>query len=72
MRKYQKGFTLIELFVVIFAVGGAIGWVWNIVKIFGLLHTVHGMNDAGFVMLVVRIIGAIVVPFGAVMGYIPN
>lgn len=54
--------TLIIYFVVM--VAGIIGWVLNLVKIFGSdFSDITGL-------LVLRIIGAFVAPLGAVLGYI--
>lgn len=67
MRKWQEGFTASELFIVVWlliAAAGFVGWVLNIVD---LAH----MDFAHITgMLVIRAIGIVVAPLGAVMGYV--
>lgn len=67
MRKWQEGWTAGELLIVVWAMillVGALGWVLNIVD---LAH----MNFAHITgMLVIRAIGIVVAPLGAVMGYV--
>ena len=67
MKKLQRGFTAPELMFAVFgllAVVGLGGWVANIVKLVGM--------DFGHVtgMLVVRAIGIVAAPLGAVMGFL--
>ena len=66
MKKFQRGFTLPELFVVgwlavVVALAG--GWIANIVKMIGMnFDVISGM-------LVARIVGIFVAPMGGVLGY---
>jgi len=53
-------FGLFSLLVILVA---GVGWVWNIVKIFGLWAAPIGTE------LVVRLVGVVVAPLGAVAGY---
>jgi prepilin-type N-terminal cleavage/methylation domain-containing protein len=62
--KYQKGFTAIELLVVLFVLLGGIGWVWNIVKI------VQSGFDVITGLFIARCIGVFVAPLGAILGYL--
>ncbi len=62
----QRGYTIVELVWVVLLVAGAVGWVWNIVRIVG-----H-MSDPITGLFVVRCIGVFVAPVGAVLGYIPS
>jgi hypothetical protein len=64
MKSKQQGFTLFELIFVILWIVGAYGWVSNIIK---LADTV---NDTVTGLVIVRAIGIIVPPLGAVMGFI--
>jgi len=60
----QRGFTIIEVIFALVAVLGFGGWVANIVKLVGMdFAAITGM-------LIVRAIGIIVAPLGAVMGYL--
>lgn len=62
--KNQKGFTIVELLYVLVVILGAIGWIWNIVKIAGSSFSeITGM-------LVLRIVGIFVAPLGAILGYL--
>ena len=73
MRKNQKGYTIIELSIVILFIVGAIGWIWNIVKIVGMTHTMTGgFNDPHILMFIFRCIGVIAAPLGCILGYIPT
>lgn len=62
----QKGFTAVEMIWVVYGslfVAGVIGWVLNIIDIVGSdFSAVDGI-------LILRIIGVIVAPLGAVLGY---
>lgn len=62
--KHERGFTSVELFVVLVFLFGGVGWVWNIVKIAG--------SDFAQItgMLILRIVGVFLAPLGAVLGYI--
>ena len=60
----QRGFTIIELFVVLLILGGFIGWVLNIVKI------VQTGFDVITGMFIARCIGVFVAPLGAVLGFL--
>lgn len=59
-----RGFISGELLAVVLILGGAIGWIWNIVKIVGTGF------DAFNGMLIARCIGVFVAPLGAVLGYL--
>lgn len=60
----QKGFTVVEFFVLVIWLAGIWGWVWNIVKIAGAnFSDITGL-------LVLRIIGVFVAPLGAVLGFL--
>ena len=37
----QRGFTILELSIVLLAVVGSAGWIWNIVKIVQSLSLIH-------------------------------
>lgn len=62
--KRQHGFTTGELVIVLLLLVGGGGWIANIVKLAGM--------DFGAVtgMLVIRAIGIVVAPLGAVMGFL--
>jgi hypothetical protein len=67
MKSLQRGWTLIEgasVFVLVLILGGVGGWIANIVKLVGM--------DFGAItgMLIVRAIGIVVPPLGAVMGFL--
>ena len=59
----QRGFTIIEISIVLFVLIGGAGWIWNIAKI------VHSSFDVITGMFVARCIGVFVAPLGAVLGY---
>jgi hypothetical protein len=65
--KAQKGFTINELLGVLFfvgiALGGAIGWVWNILKLMDMTF------DPITGLAIVRIVGIFIPPLGAIAGY---
>jgi hypothetical protein len=67
MKKFQRGYTAVELFTVgigVLVIVGVGGWIANIVKLVG-------MDFGAFTgMLVVRAIGIFLPPLGAVMGFI--
>lgn len=60
MDGFKIGFGL---FVIILWAVGLVGWIWNIVKIFGLWGAAIGTE------LVIRLVGVIVAPLGAIAGY---
>lgn len=60
----QKGFTSVELVILVVVLLGAGGWIANIVKI------VNTGFDVFTGLLVARCIGVFVAPVGAVLGYI--
>lgn len=62
--KFQRGFTIIELLVVLLILVVGTGWIWNIVKI------VQSGFDVITGMLIARCIGVFVVPLGAVLGFL--
>jgi hypothetical protein len=43
---------------------GAVGWIWNIVKIVG------SIADPITAMLIVRCVGVFLVPLGAILGFL--
>ena len=59
----QKGFTAVELTVVIVLLAGVVGWIMNIVTI------AHANFNEITGMFILRIIGIFVAPLGAVLGY---
>lgn len=65
--KTQRGYTITELLMVVWlivALAGVGGWIANIVKLAGMdFTTVTGM-------LVLRAIGIIAAPLGAILGYL--
>lgn len=63
--KYQKGFTLVELFWIIIFGFGVVGWVINIYKIVNLVipFTQWGVVE------VLRVVGIVFPPLGAILGY---
>lgn len=62
--KAQRGFTIVELIVVVLGLASIIGWVWNIVKL-------SQMNfEPITTMLIIRIAGILVAPLGVVVGYL--
>ena len=64
MLNKQKGFTVVELVIFVLWLAGAIGWVWNIVKI------VHMLSGDITAMLLARCVGVLAFPLGAVLGYL--
>ena len=60
----QKGFANFSLFMLAIVLLGAVGWVWNIVKIIGTGF------DVFTGMLIARCIGVFIAPLGAVLGYL--
>jgi competence protein ComGC len=64
MGNKQSGFTLIELIIVLVFIPGIIGWVWNIIKL------VHVISDPLTGMTVLRGVGIIVAPLGAILGFL--
>lgn len=64
MKRYQQGFTVVELFVAILFLGGGFGWCWNIVKLVQMLH------DNITVLAILRGVGVFAPPLGAIMGFV--
>lgn len=61
--KKQRGFTAIELFIVVFVLLGVGGWIANIVKLVGSnFEPLTGM-------VIARIIGVFLAPLGSVLGF---
>jgi len=60
MKSRGEGFF--ACFVLTLVCAGAVGWVWNIVKIMDSAMPITGM-------LIVRIIGVFMAPLGAILGY---
>ena len=60
----QRGFTIIEVLIVLFVFVGGAGWIWNIAKI------VQSGFDVITGMFIARCIGVFVAPLGAVLGYL--
>lgn len=63
--KLQKGFTMLELTIVLVTVFGIGGWIANIVKLVGM-----NFSDPITVELVLRAIGIPMIPLGIVMGFL--
>jgi hypothetical protein len=67
MKSLQRGFTAMELLAVgwfVLIVAGIGGWIANVVKLVGMdFSAITGM-------LVVRAIGIVIPPLGAVMGFV--
>jgi len=62
--KKQNGNALIGAVVAILMMAGAIGWVWNIVKLFqALAYDISAM-------FVARCVGVFFAPLGAILGYL--
>ena len=64
MNKKEKGSTALGLLVFIIWIAGAIGWVWNIIKI------VQSYQDVVNGLFIGRVIGVFLAPLGAVLGYL--
>lgn len=62
--KRQKGFSVVELLVVIVAIVGGIGWCMNAYKI------TQCDFDAPYKAEAIRAVGIFMPPVGAVVGYI--
>ncbi len=69
MKSLQRGFTLVEMFAVLFTFGVVIpliiGWVWNIVKIVELA----GADVAVTTMFILRCVGVFLAPLGGILGW---
>lgn len=63
--KNQKGFSLTEITIFIIVIAGAIGWILNVIKVTALFDN---PVDAMFVL---RCVGILLAPLGAVLGYMP-
>ena len=63
-KSKQKGVTSFELIVFTLWVAAVGGWIANIVKFVGMI----GDNEVT-TTFIARIIGILVIPFGAVLGY---
>jgi len=61
--KYQKGFTIVQLFIIILFVLGAGGWIANIVKLTSVTNVFE-------IMSILRIAGIFVAPLGSILGFI--
>lgn len=60
----QLWVTLIELVIVLLFVVGGYGWIYNIIKLIGIV-------DGGITgMLIARAIGVFVAPLGVILGFI--
>ena len=64
MARYMRGYTSFETLYAVVWLAAIGGWVTNIIKFVGML----GANEVT-TMFIARIIGILVVPFGAVLGY---
>lgn len=65
VMRHQDGFTLNEMILTIVMILGAIGWIMNIYLL------VVAVNAEVWGNVVLRALGVVIVPFGAVLGYIP-
>mgnify|MGYP006948435063 CR=1 FL=1 len=63
MRK-QRGFSLGELLVALIYIFGIIGWIMNIVQV------VRTMNDPLTGYFVLKCVGILAAPLGAILGWI--
>ena len=63
MRR-DGGFTIGELLWVIIILGGCLGWVLNIIKLVAVI------SDPLTGMTVLRGVGIVVAPLGAILGYV--
>lgn len=59
MKNQNSGFTLFELLIVI-------GWVMNLLEIIG-----SSVSDPVTAAFIFRCVGVVVLPLGAILGYIP-
>lgn len=66
MKKYQRGFTLVEMGVVLWGVF-LLGWIFNIVQVFQQMPAVF--SDAT-PMWIAKIVCIFIAPVGAVLGWI--
>lgn len=64
MKTKQKGFTLINIIILILYVAAAIGWVRNILKIIDIV------SDPINGMFIFRCVGVVFAPLGAILGYL--
>lgn len=62
--KTQRGFTVVELVVLVVFLVGAGGWIANIVKLVG------SSFDPLTGMVIARVIGVFVAPVGAALGFL--
>lgn len=65
MKNQNSGFTITELLIALLVIFGAIGWVMNIIEIVG------SFSDPITGAFIFRCIGVIVLPLGAILGWIP-
>lgn len=61
--KKQAGFTFTELLLVIIIPFLAVGWIWNIIKLFNVL------DDPFSAKIVLRMLGIPLFILGAIIGY---
>lgn len=64
LRRCQRGYTLFSLVIVLVWLVGIIGWIANVVRI------VHALNLPITGLFVLRCVGVVVAPLGAVLGYL--
>lgn len=64
MARYMRGYTSFETLYAIIWLAAIFGWFLNIMEFVGMI----GDNEVT-TMFIARIIGILVVPFGAVLGY---
>lgn len=69
--KNQKGYTTIELTIIVLSIISLFGYVMNIVKLIQSVDTIAQIISDGSVMVLIRIIGILLIPLGIVMGFIP-
>lgn len=66
MKTKQQGYTAVGLIYLIILIAGLVGWIWNIIK---LVHLVMA-DGAVTAMFIMRALGTVVAPLGAILGYL--
>lgn len=62
--KKQLGYTLVEIWIFFLSIAVIIGYVWNIVKLVGIVY------DPITGMFVLRCVGVFIPPLGAIIGFL--